>query len=89
MKIVIICVKDDGTFSVYSGEKDEAAIAAAEGQGAQIVQSADEALAMAKEMLGGGETGAMSPEQMLAEPMPAGEAMQAGFKKARGPAAGY
>jgi hypothetical protein len=86
-----ICIEQtEGGFSVYdeaaNTQNSEGDVIGAETP-AQTAKTVDEALAMAKQMLTGGTT-QNSPEAMFAQPQ-ADQAMQAGFQKARGPAAGY
>lgn len=85
-----ICIEsqEGGKFSVYEQDAGQESAYGADGDnGAQTAKTVDEALAMAKQMLTAGAT-QNSPEAMFEQPQ-ADQAMQAGFQKARGPAAGY
>ena len=56
---ITICLEDDGTISVESGEKEETPEQeSAEGGNKQVVKSVDEALALAKQLL---DAGSMAP----------------------------
>jgi len=90
-----ICIQtqEDGTFSVYDEEVapqgGEGNVSGAETP-AQTAATADEALEIARGMLGGGQGG--DAEALFKEPaaaVPAADAMQAGFRKGRGAPAGY